>query len=379
MGWSMIEIGFLYRNSYSGMQVNETRHSVEDKLVDCLFMLDKIEPWNVIKSSKFDWERCSSEMRNLWFYRGTDKGVSARSIVVSGKLMDYDDEFDSSMQNQLAVEQLNHLLPEDIRVFSCTCFQWFLSKDTRVSKSFNPHLNTHTRTYSYYLPIDQYQSSHFCPKPKHRTGRSHRHSKVPESTLCIFRHAFHEELFRLHSVRSLLVFCNHPVAIEIRISVSSTCEPCSSYDRSYHFSNHISATPLTIGNEHYLHVLLNGNSFLYHQIRKMIGGAVAASCGSWSFPYLNACMNLITFSLSSSVYDAGHSSASGSQHTVGTAFRFVPSGQKHFSKQDRASEGGGVREKEEESQSKQKVRHLTANEQFSRRKCRTFIYKRIEI
>ena len=104
----------------------------------------------------------------------------------------------------------------------------------------------------------------------------------------------------------------------------------------------------------------------------MIGGAVAASCGSWSFPYLNACMNFVTFSLSSSVYDAGHSSASGSQHTVGTAFRFVPSGQKHFSKQDRASEGGGEREKEEESQSKQKVRHLTVNEQFSRRKGRTF-------
>lgn len=47
------------------MQVNETRNSVEDKLVDCLFMLDKIEPWNVIKSSKFDWERCSSEMQKL--------------------------------------------------------------------------------------------------------------------------------------------------------------------------------------------------------------------------------------------------------------------------------------------------------------------------
>ena len=59
--------------------------------------------------------------------------------------MDYDDEFDSSMQNPLAVEQLNYLLPEDIRVFSCTCFQCPFSKDTRVSKSFNPHLNTHTR------------------------------------------------------------------------------------------------------------------------------------------------------------------------------------------------------------------------------------------
>ena len=82
---------------------------------------------------------------------------------MSGKLMDYDDEFDSSMQNRLAVEQLNQLLPEDIRVFSCTCFQCPFSKDTRGSKSFNPHLNTHTRTYSYYLPIDQYQSSHYCP------------------------------------------------------------------------------------------------------------------------------------------------------------------------------------------------------------------------
>lgn len=45
--------------------------------------------------------------------------MSARSIVVSGKLMDYDDEFNSSMQNQRAVEQLNQLLPDDIRVFSC--------------------------------------------------------------------------------------------------------------------------------------------------------------------------------------------------------------------------------------------------------------------
>ena len=247
--------------------------------------------------------------------------------------MGYDDEFDSSMQNQLAVEQLNQLLPEDIRVFSCTCFQCLFPEDTRVSKSFNPHLNTHTRTYSYYLPLDQYQSSHYAPSRIIELG-VHIDTAKFQKALSVFLGTHSMKNYSGSIQYSLLsCSCDYSVVIEIRISVNSTCEPCSCYFHLCHFSNHIAATPLTIGNERYLHVLLNGNSFLYHQIRKMIGGAVAVSFGSWSFPYLNACMNLVSLHLYSSVYDASHSSASRSQHTFGVALRFLPSRQEYFSQQ----------------------------------------------
>lgn len=50
---------------------------------------------------------------------GTDKGVSAIRIVVTGKMEDYDDEFPDGIRSPSTVEKLNQLLPEDIRVFSC--------------------------------------------------------------------------------------------------------------------------------------------------------------------------------------------------------------------------------------------------------------------
>ena len=50
---------------------------------------------------------------------GTDKGVSAIRIVVTGKMEDYDDEFSDGIRSPLTVNRLNMLLPEDIRVFSC--------------------------------------------------------------------------------------------------------------------------------------------------------------------------------------------------------------------------------------------------------------------
>lgn len=111
------------------MQINDLQTSIEDSLLRCLYILGKIEPSNIIKSSKFDWERCSSSQDFALLYSGTDKGVSAKVIVVSGKLLDYDDEFGSSRQNRYAVEQLNRMLPEDIRVFSCgslscLCFRY---------------------------------------------------------------------------------------------------------------------------------------------------------------------------------------------------------------------------------------------------------------
>ena len=88
---------------------------------------------------------------------GTDKGVSAKQIVVSGKMLDYDDEFSTTMHNEIAIQQLNSILPEDIRVFSCNDnLLAYHEIDVRVSNGFNPHLNSFSRKYLYYLPIDLY-------------------------------------------------------------------------------------------------------------------------------------------------------------------------------------------------------------------------------
>ena len=46
-------------NRYSGMQVNDKKSSIEDCLISKLYSLGKIEFFNVIKPTKFDWERCS--------------------------------------------------------------------------------------------------------------------------------------------------------------------------------------------------------------------------------------------------------------------------------------------------------------------------------
>ena len=50
---------------------------------------------------------------------GTDKGVSAMKIIVTGKMLDYEDEFGEDFHSPWSVYRLNKLLPDDIRVFSC--------------------------------------------------------------------------------------------------------------------------------------------------------------------------------------------------------------------------------------------------------------------
>ena len=72
-------------------------------------------------------------------------------------MLDYDDEFSTTMHNDIAIQQLNSILPKDIRAFSCNGnLLEYHEIDVRVSNGFNPHLNSFSRKYLYYLPIDLY-------------------------------------------------------------------------------------------------------------------------------------------------------------------------------------------------------------------------------
>ena len=135
------------------MQCNVQKTSIEDQLIQALYSLGKIEFANVYKPSKFDWERCSRWFCFVGLSIGTDKGVSAMKIVVTGKMLDYEDEFGEDLHSPLSVNRLNEILPADIRVFSCKRRNNISYQDVRISNHFNPHLNTFARQYSYLLPV----------------------------------------------------------------------------------------------------------------------------------------------------------------------------------------------------------------------------------
>lgn len=50
---------FGFTRSYSGMQTNDLKSSIEDRLIGVLYELGKIGFSNVSRPAKFDWERCS--------------------------------------------------------------------------------------------------------------------------------------------------------------------------------------------------------------------------------------------------------------------------------------------------------------------------------
>lgn len=42
------------------------------------------------------------------------------AIVVTGKMLDYDDEFNDTLHSPQIADKLNAMLPDDIHVFSCS-------------------------------------------------------------------------------------------------------------------------------------------------------------------------------------------------------------------------------------------------------------------
>ena len=116
-----------FGQDYSGNTKNPGVRTVEEELANALYKEIFISECNYGKLTKIDWMRASR----------TDKGVSAIMNVVSAKLHKYPNISELDMK-----AKLNEVLPKDIRIF----------RIIEVSDHFDSKDNNNKREYHYILP-----------------------------------------------------------------------------------------------------------------------------------------------------------------------------------------------------------------------------------
>ena len=127
-------------HNYSGNQKNPGVKTIEEELEKCLYEGGFISECNYGCIQKIDWMRASR----------TDKGVSAVMNVISVKLHKYPDLNENDMKNKI-----NNLLPKDIKIF----------RFIEVSDRFDSKDNNNNREYHYIIPT-------FCLEPKNENNNN---------------------------------------------------------------------------------------------------------------------------------------------------------------------------------------------------------------
>ncbi|CAF1009472.1 unnamed protein product [Rotaria sordida] len=206
---------------YFGLQRNakdKVHRTIEDELVEALVKVDAIPQAHADDMSKMAFQRAAR----------TDKGVSAVANLVSLKL--------SPLEN--LTELVNEQLPKQIRMFGVK----------RVAASFNSKNSCDARTYIYILPTYA-----FCPIEE-ITSESYR---VTSEILQLIKDVSNEYLgsHNFHNFTSGKKFTD-PSA------------------RRHIFSINI-ADPFIEENVEFTIITIKGQSFMLHQIRKMISLIIA--------------------------------------------------------------------------------------------------------
>ncbi|KAJ8686283.1 hypothetical protein QAD02_022077 [Eretmocerus hayati] len=233
-------LGYFGKNYY-GMQRNPGMKTIEEDLIQALLKAD------LITSDAFE------TIQNINFQRAarTDKGVSAVRQVVSLKLPENPSK-----------DAVNKNLPDDIRVFAIK----------RVTKGFNSKSQCDARTYSYTLPtfafasenLEQFHESDVFHDPEKRMqqlstidGKPYHEYRLPkdkhEKLVELLK--LYEGTHRFHNFTSK-VFPLDPRAR--RFIMSFTAED-----------------PFIVDELEYITLKVKGQSFMLHQIRKMVSMVIA--------------------------------------------------------------------------------------------------------
>lgn len=221
---------------YYGLQRNATIkdkfRTIEDELVDALVKINSIPQAHADEMYKMSFQRAAR----------TDKGVSAAENLISLKM-----EF-----SQEHLHQLNQILPKQIKVFGYK----------KVTKSFDSKNSCDGRTYIYILPTFA-----FCPIEELCTEEYRASEQVIDQVNETLRH-----LCGTHNFHNFTAGRKYTDPSSKRYIISFEC-----------------SKPFTKDGFEYAVIKVRGQSFMLHQIRKMIGMVIAIVRGFASIESLNLC------------------------------------------------------------------------------------------
>ncbi|KAI7879567.1 tRNA pseudouridine synthase [Lichtheimia hyalospora FSU 10163] len=208
---------------YQGMQMNPNAKSIEDDVFKALCKAGAISKDNSDDPKKVQWMRAAR----------TDKGVHAAGNVLSLKM---------SMPGDDIIRDINSHLPDQIRVWGYV----------PTKRSFHAKTQCDSRVYEYLLPTYAFMP----PAPRELKLRAKDGYRINEQQLAQFREAL-SKFAGTHN------FHNYT------IGRGAKDRSCNRYIMDIKVDD-----PIYINGAEWLSVKLHGQSFMLHQIRKMISMAL---------------------------------------------------------------------------------------------------------
>ncbi|KAL5258839.1 hypothetical protein ACHWQZ_G009341 [Mnemiopsis leidyi] len=208
-------------DGYRGMALNVGVNTIEEELISALSKCNFIKQENARELGKMYFQRASR----------TDKGVSAARQVVSSNL-------NLGPDLKSAVVKLNEALPNDIVVYDII----------KATKHFDSHKFASSRVYEYNCPS-------FAMAPT--LGDTWSGYRITPQVL--------------QNVRDFLLnFVGTKNYYNYTSNKSANDPSCFRYIRSITVSD-----PVVVEDIEYIRIFLHGDSFIYHQIRKIVGMTIA--------------------------------------------------------------------------------------------------------